>query len=69
MDLKPYHRQRGYNLLESMPKHPFINKSIMELFPIRLLDKRNGQFEAGPVAGFQRLFDGAFVTEVSVMAW
>jgi acyl transferase domain-containing protein len=66
MDLKPYYRLRGYDFLETAPTHPFINKQLMETFPIRIQDKRNGQFSNGPVAGFHRLFDGAYVTEVSI---
>lgn len=63
MDLKPYYCHRGYNFLETLPKHPFIKKRIRDAFPVRQLDKRNGVFIDGPIAGFQRLFDGAFVTE------
>lgn len=47
-----------------MPKHPFIKKDCYELAPIRMRDQNNGLYLDGPVAGFQRLFDGAFVCEV-----
>lgn len=50
MDLKPFYRQRGYEFLEKLPKHPFVCKQIMENFPIRLADKRNGQVRSRPRA-------------------
>lgn len=43
MELKPYHHQRGFAFLETLPKHPFIPKKIMETFSVRIKDIRNGQ--------------------------
>lgn len=64
MDFKDYYRQQDFRFLDSVPKHPFIKKSIYETVFTRLFDMRNGQFTSGPVAGFKRLFDGSFLTEV-----
>ena len=65
VDCKAWYQELGYDFEEDMPKHPFIKKRLHELHPVLKNDMRNGVYTEGPVAGAQKFFDGAFVTEGS----
>ena len=65
VDCKAWYQELGYAFEEDMPKHPFIKKRLHEMHPVLKHDMHNGIYLDGPVAGNQRCFDGAFVTEAS----
>lgn len=65
VDLKPWYTELRYRFLERLPPHPYIKKRMHEQHPVLKNDMRNGCYLNGPVAGFQKFFDGAFVSEVS----
>ena len=65
VDCKAWYQELGYAFEEDMPKHPFIKKRLHEMHPVLKHDMHNGIYLDGPVAGKQRCFDGAFVTEAS----
>jgi acyl transferase domain-containing protein/NADPH:quinone reductase-like Zn-dependent oxidoreductase/thioester reductase-like protein/acyl carrier protein len=65
VDCKRWYQDLGYAFDEDLPKHPFIKKRLHELHPVLKNDMRNGLYIDGPVAGVQKFFDGAFVSEVS----
>jgi acyl transferase domain-containing protein/NADPH:quinone reductase-like Zn-dependent oxidoreductase/thioester reductase-like protein/acyl carrier protein len=65
VDCKAWYQDLGYNFEEDLPKHPFIKKRLHEMHPVLKNDMRNGVYIDGPVAGVQKFFDGAYVSEVS----